>query len=114
MWGAVGCDHRRWVFGVAALAGGKLTRGAESRQRLCASLRPADWLRFTPASCRSRCVTFPCCPRRRRFGEEVVGFRYVASGPLVRSSYRAGEFFTEVGGGASVGRLVVVVDGGGW
>lgn len=24
-----------------------------------------------------------------------MGFRYVASGPLVRSSYRAGEFFTE-------------------
>ena len=32
---------------------------------------------------------------RRKFGEETVGFRYVASGPLVRSSYRAGEFFTE-------------------
>ena len=31
----------------------------------------------------------------RRFGEETVGFRYVASGPLVRSSYRAGEFFVE-------------------
>ncbi len=28
----------------------------------------------------------------RRMGEEK-GFRYVASGPLVRSSYRAGEFF---------------------
>ena len=28
----------------------------------------------------------------RRVGEEL-GFRYVASGPLVRSSYRAGEFF---------------------
>ncbi len=28
----------------------------------------------------------------RRMGEEA-GFRYVASGPLVRSSYRAGEFF---------------------
>jgi lipoic acid synthetase len=28
----------------------------------------------------------------RRMGEEM-GFRYVASGPLVRSSYRAGEFF---------------------
>lgn len=25
-----------------------------------------------------------------------MGFRYVASGPLVRSSYRAGEFFVEV------------------
>ena len=24
-----------------------------------------------------------------------MGFRYVASGPLVRSSYRAGEFFVE-------------------
>lgn len=31
----------------------------------------------------------------RKFGEETVGFRYVASGPLVRSSYRAGEFFVE-------------------
>ncbi|KAL6768722.1 LAS2 [Auxenochlorella protothecoides x Auxenochlorella symbiontica] len=29
----------------------------------------------------------------RKFGEEEVGFRYVASGPLVRSSYRAGEFY---------------------
>ena len=28
----------------------------------------------------------------RRFGERI-GFAYVASGPLVRSSYRAGEFF---------------------
>lgn len=31
----------------------------------------------------------------RKYGEETVGFRYVASGPLVRSSYRAGEFFIE-------------------
>lgn len=31
----------------------------------------------------------------KKFGEEVVGFRYVASGPLVRSSYKAGEFFIE-------------------
>jgi lipoic acid synthetase len=30
--------------------------------------------------------------RYQRFGEDA-GFRYVASGPLVRSSYRAGEFF---------------------
>ena len=30
--------------------------------------------------------------RYRKIGEEL-GFRYVASGPLVRSSYRAGEFF---------------------
>lgn len=30
----------------------------------------------------------------KRLGEEL-GFRYVASGPLVRSSYRAGEFFVE-------------------
>lgn len=33
--------------------------------------------------------------RRRKYGEETIGFRYVASGPLVRSSYRAGEFFVE-------------------
>ena len=31
----------------------------------------------------------------KRYGEDVVGFRYVASGPLVRSSYKAGEFFIE-------------------
>lgn len=31
----------------------------------------------------------------RKFGEETVGFRYVASGPMVRSSYKAGEFFLE-------------------
>uniref|UniRef100_A0A7S1SYU7 Lipoyl synthase, mitochondrial n=1 Tax=Tetraselmis chuii TaxID=63592 RepID=A0A7S1SYU7_9CHLO len=31
----------------------------------------------------------------KKFGEEVIGFRYVASGPLVRSSYKAGEFFME-------------------
>jgi lipoic acid synthetase len=30
--------------------------------------------------------------RYKALGEEL-GFRYVASGPLVRSSYRAGEFF---------------------
>ena len=30
----------------------------------------------------------------RRMGEEK-GFKYVASGPLVRSSYRAGEFFIQ-------------------
>lgn len=40
-------------------------------------------------------------PCRRKFGEEEVGFRYVASGPLVRSSYRAGEFFTEVSAAAA-------------
>ena len=33
--------------------------------------------------------------RWKRFGEEEIGFRYVASGPLVRSSYKAGEFFIE-------------------
>ena len=31
----------------------------------------------------------------KRVGEEEYGFRYVASGPLVRSSYRAGELFLE-------------------
>jgi lipoic acid synthetase len=33
--------------------------------------------------------------RWRQFGMEEVGFRYVASGPMVRSSYKAGEFFVE-------------------
>jgi lipoic acid synthetase len=31
----------------------------------------------------------------RVFGQEEIGFRYVASGPMVRSSYKAGEFFVE-------------------
>lgn len=31
----------------------------------------------------------------RRVGEEEMGFKYVASGPLVRSSYKAGEFYIE-------------------
>lgn len=31
----------------------------------------------------------------RKYGQEVIGFRYVASGPMVRSSYKAGEFFME-------------------
>ncbi|GMH45670.1 hypothetical protein BSKO_13633 [Bryopsis sp. KO-2023] len=31
----------------------------------------------------------------KKFGEEVVGFHYVASGPLVRSSYKAGEVYIE-------------------
>lgn len=31
----------------------------------------------------------------RTVAEGQVGFRYCASGPLVRSSYKAGEFFTE-------------------
>ena len=32
----------------------------------------------------------------KRVGEEELGFRYVASGPLVRSSYKAGEFYLEM------------------
>ena len=46
----------------------------------------------------------------REYGLSDVGFRYVASGPMVRSSYKAGEFFLESmihgdrgGGGASSG-----------
>ena len=31
----------------------------------------------------------------KEYGEQVAGFRFVASGPLVRSSYKAGEFFIE-------------------
>jgi lipoyl synthase len=31
----------------------------------------------------------------RRVGEEEMGFKYVASGPMVRSSYKAGEFYLE-------------------
>ena len=29
----------------------------------------------------------------REYGEKELGFAYVAAGPLVRSSYKAGEFF---------------------
>lgn len=32
--------------------------------------------------------------RFREIGEEM-GFKYVASGPMVRSSYKAGEFYLE-------------------
>lgn len=35
-------------------------------------------------------------------GEEM-GFRYVASGPMVRSSYKAGEFFMQVIAGTGCG-----------
>jgi hypothetical protein len=57
--------------------------------------------------------------RWKKYGEEVVGFRYVASGPLVRSSYKAGEFFIETmlrddkskaaaaGGGAAGGEAIL-------
>lgn len=31
----------------------------------------------------------------KEVGEKEIGFRYIASGPLVRSSYKAGEFFIE-------------------
>ena len=31
----------------------------------------------------------------REYGEKELGFAYVAAGPLVRSSYKAGEFFIE-------------------
>ena len=31
----------------------------------------------------------------KNYGEQVVKFKYVASGPLVRSSYKAGEFYLE-------------------
>ena len=31
----------------------------------------------------------------RQVGEEEMGFKYVASGPMVRSSYKAGEFYLE-------------------
>lgn len=37
-------------------------------------------------------VELPVFERYRRYGEQI-GFRYVAAGPLVRSSYKAGEFF---------------------
>ena len=29
----------------------------------------------------------------KREGEDIFGFQYVASGPMVRSSYKAGEFY---------------------
>lgn len=54
-------------------------------------LAAAEGLRRTAAT--DACLCPP--PPRRVYSEQTVGFRYVASGPLVRSSYRAGEFFTE-------------------
>jgi lipoic acid synthetase len=52
-------------------------------------LRPSHW--HTPV------VEYLSPARFDRFREtaEAMGFRYVASGPLVRSSYRAGELFTK-------------------
>jgi lipoic acid synthetase len=50
-------------------------------------LRPSA--RHLPVKEYVRPVTFEAY---RKMGEEL-GFKYVASGPLVRSSYRAGEFF---------------------
>ena len=37
----------------------------------------------------------PFPPRRYKKVGEEMGFKYVASGPMVRSSYKAGEFFIE-------------------
>jgi lipoyl synthase len=37
-------------------------------------------------------VTVPAFEKWARVGDSL-GFKYTASGPLVRSSYRAGEFF---------------------
>eukprot|EP00967_Tisochrysis_lutea_P092942 scaffold134191_cov17-Tisochrysis_lutea.AAC.1 len=69
-----------------------------SREELGASLhciRPcsAPLFELAQAFHNSSINHFPRC--LHRFGEEEVGFRYVASGPLVRSSYKAGEFFLE-------------------
>ncbi len=46
---------------------------------------------------------------------EALGFKYVASGPLVRSSYRAGEYFIEkiLKGERSEGRLMAQAGSGG-
>jgi len=52
-------------------------------------LRPSDW--HLPVQEYVRPEVFDAY---RRAGE-AMGFLYVASGPLVRSSYRAGEFFLE-------------------
>ncbi len=52
-------------------------------------LRPSAW--HLPVA---EYVTPTKFEELKRYGEEI-GFRYVASGPLVRSSYRAGEFFIE-------------------
>jgi lipoic acid synthetase len=43
----------------------------------------------------------------KRVAEEELGFRYCAAGPMVRSSYRAGELFVEAlvdGGDAEAAR----------
>jgi lipoic acid synthetase len=52
-------------------------------------LRPSDW--HLPVQEYVPPETFDCL----REAGEAMGFAYVAAGPLVRSSYRAGEFFLE-------------------
>ena len=52
-------------------------------------LQPSSW--HLPVK---EYVTPEAFEEYRRIGMEL-GFKYVASGPLVRSSYRAGEFFIE-------------------
>lgn len=68
-------------------------------ERSASASRPLT-SRFTRQSSQHCILTHALPPCRRKFGEEEVGFRYVASGPLVRSSYRAGEFFVEVSAAA--------------
>lgn len=77
--------------------------------------RPQEYLRSCPSvsggtlawSTLTRAPVSPCVVVRqvveyvtpekfeywRKYGQEEIGFRYVASGPMVRSSYKAGEFF---------------------
>jgi lipoic acid synthetase len=52
-------------------------------------LRPSDW------HLQVQEYVLPETFDRFREAGEAMGFAYVAAGPLVRSSYRAGEFFLE-------------------
>lgn len=87
--------------GCCALARDGKPAAPSSQVLGCCTMRPAMAGPLSKAAAVAVSqVSLPACNttrlcRRRKYGEEVVGFRYVASGPLVRSSYRAGEFFVE-------------------
>lgn len=69
----------------------------------CDLLTIGQYLRPSPWHAEVVEYVHPDVFRRYQERGEGMGFRYVASGPLVRSSYRAGEFFVKglLRGGAS-------------
>lgn len=59
----------------------------------CDFLTIGQYLQPTPKHAKVTEFVRPDVFERYREAGEAMGFRYVASGPLVRSSYKAGEFF---------------------